>query len=138
MDGLRKTYGDKVAVDEISLSVQEGEIFGILGPNGAGKSTTVESIAGLRVGDRGRIRVHGIDPWTDRAAGSLRARMFAANLGVVEDEATGSAAMRITDYLSQSLRITQGKGSIIDTTWSAEGWVGVAGRVVNDGVRQLD
>ncbi|MEU0313285.1 ABC transporter ATP-binding protein [Nocardioides sp. NPDC006273] len=68
VDGLRKTYGDKVAVDEISLSVHEGEIFGILGPNGAGKSTTVEAIAGLRVGDRGRIRVHGIDPWSDRAA----------------------------------------------------------------------
>lgn len=68
VDGLRKTYGDKVAVDEISLHVESGEIFGILGPNGAGKSTTVESIAGLRVGDRGRIRVHGIDPWTDRAA----------------------------------------------------------------------
>ena len=68
VDGLRKTYGEKVAVDEISLSVYEGEIFGILGPNGAGKSTTVESIAGLRVGDRGRIRVHGIDPWADRAA----------------------------------------------------------------------
>ncbi|MFJ9388293.1 ABC transporter ATP-binding protein [Nocardioides sp. NPDC101246] len=68
VDGLRKTFGEKVAVDEISLTVHEGEIFGILGPNGAGKSTTVESIAGLRVGDRGRIRVHGIDPWTDRAA----------------------------------------------------------------------
>ena len=68
VDGLRKTYGDKVAVDEISLRVETGEIFGILGPNGAGKSTTVESIAGLRVGDKGRIRVHGIDPWTDRTA----------------------------------------------------------------------
>ncbi|WP_256328678.1 ATP-binding cassette domain-containing protein [Nocardioides sp. YR527] len=68
VDGLRKTYGEKVAVDEISLRVETGEIFGILGPNGAGKSTTVESIAGLRVGDKGRIRVHGIDPWTDRAA----------------------------------------------------------------------
>lgn len=64
--------------------------------------------------------------------------MFAANLGVPEDEATGSAAMRITDYLSQNLRITQGNGSVIETTWSAEGWVGVAGRVVNDGVRHLD
>jgi predicted PhzF superfamily epimerase YddE/YHI9 len=81
---------------------------------------------------------HYLWAWTDRAAGSLRARMFAANLGVVEDEATGSAAMRITDYLSQSLRITQGKGSVIDTTWSAEGWVKVAGRVVDDGVRHLD
>lgn len=81
---------------------------------------------------------HYLWAWTDRAAGSLRARMFAANLGVIEDEATGSAAMRITDYLSRSLRITQGNGSVIDTTWSAEGWVGVAGRVVNDGVRDID
>jgi predicted PhzF superfamily epimerase YddE/YHI9 len=81
---------------------------------------------------------HYLWAWTDRASGSLRVRMFAANLGVLEDEATGSAAMRITDYLSRDLRITQGKGSVIETAWSAEGWVTVAGRVVNDGVRHLD
>ncbi len=81
---------------------------------------------------------HYLWAWTDRATGSLRARVLAANLGVPEDEATGSAAMRITDYLSCDLRITQGKGSIIETTWNAEGWVGVAGRVVNDGVTHLD
>ena len=81
---------------------------------------------------------HYLWAWIDRLAGSVRARMFAANLGVPEDEATGSAAMRITDYLSRDLRITQGKGSVIETTWNPEGWVGVAGRVVNDGVRQVD
>ncbi len=81
---------------------------------------------------------HYLWAWIDRSAGSLRARMFAANLGVPEDEATGSAAMRITDYLSRDLRITQGKGSVIETTWNAEGWVGVAGRVVNDGARRID
>jgi predicted PhzF superfamily epimerase YddE/YHI9 len=81
---------------------------------------------------------HYLWTWIDRSAGSLRARMFAANLGVPEDEATGSAAMRITDYLSRDLIIVQGKGSEIETTWNPEGWVGVAGRVVNDGVRQLD
>lgn len=81
---------------------------------------------------------HYLWAWTDRSTGALRVRMFAANLGVAEDEATGSAAMRITDHLSESLRITQGKGSVIDTTFSAEGWVGVAGRVVNDGVRPVD
>jgi predicted PhzF superfamily epimerase YddE/YHI9 len=64
--------------------------------------------------------------------------MFAANLGVPEDEATGSAAIRMTDYLSRDLSITQGKGSILETAWSAEGWVRVAGRVVNDGVTQLN
>ena len=81
---------------------------------------------------------HYLWAWTDRAGGSLRSRMFAANLGVPEDEATGSAAMRITDYLSRSLHITQGKGSVIETTWNAEGWVGVAGHVVDDGVIHLD
>jgi predicted PhzF superfamily epimerase YddE/YHI9 len=84
------------------------------------------------------VTSHYLWAWTDLATGSVRTRMFAANLGVPEDEATGSAAMRITDYLSRNLRITQGKGSVIETTWSAEGWVGVGGRVVNDGVRQLD
>jgi predicted PhzF superfamily epimerase YddE/YHI9 len=81
---------------------------------------------------------HYLWTWTDRSAGSLRARMFAANLGVPEDEATGSAAMRITDYLSRDLRITQGKGSMLETAWNPEGWVRVAGRVVNDGVTHLD
>jgi predicted PhzF superfamily epimerase YddE/YHI9 len=81
---------------------------------------------------------HYLWTWTDRSTGSLRARMFASNLGVPEDEATGSAAMRITDYLSRDLTITQGKGSMIETTWSPEGWVRVAGRVVNDGVAQVN
>lgn len=67
VDGLRKRYGDKVAVDGVDLRIDEGEIFGILGPNGAGKTTTVECVAGLRVGDAGSVRVLGIDPWTDRA-----------------------------------------------------------------------
>jgi len=80
---------------------------------------------------------HYLWSWTDQAAGSLRSRMFAANLGVPEDEATGSAAIRITDYLSRDLTITQGKGSRIYTTWSPEGWVRLAGRVVSDGTRQI-
>lgn len=81
---------------------------------------------------------HYLWSWTDRSAGSLRARMFATNLGVPEDEATGSAAMRITDYLSRDLRIIQGRGSVLETVWNPEGWVRVAGRVVNDGVTQVN
>ena len=56
---LTKRYGDRAAVDGVSFSVEEGEIFGILGPNGAGKTTTVESIVGLRTPDAGTIRVLG-------------------------------------------------------------------------------
>jgi ABC-2 type transport system ATP-binding protein len=64
---LHKSYGETVAVDDVSLTVEDGEIFGILGPNGAGKTTTVECIAGLRTPDRGGIRVLGLDPGRDRA-----------------------------------------------------------------------
>ena len=64
---LHKRYGDHVAVDEVSLRVEPGEIFGILGPNGAGKTTTVESIAGIREPDGGTISVLGFDPVRDRA-----------------------------------------------------------------------
>src|SRR5689334_872887 len=76
--------------------------------------------------------------WIDRDRGAIRSRMFAANLGVPEDEATGAAAVRITDYLSRDLNILQGKGSVIETKWSPEGWVRIAGRVVDDGVKQID
>jgi ABC-2 type transport system ATP-binding protein len=67
IDHLHKEYGDTVAVDDVSLTVEEGEIFGILGRNGAGKTTTVECVAGLRTPDRGAIRVLGLDPGRDRA-----------------------------------------------------------------------
>jgi predicted PhzF superfamily epimerase YddE/YHI9 len=81
---------------------------------------------------------HYLWTWLDKSAGMIRSRMFAADLGVPEDEATGAAAVRITDYLSQDLEIVQGKGSRISTEWSPEGWVRVAGRVVNDGTKQID
>ena len=63
---LRKAYRATVAVDDVSFSVREGEIFGILGPNGAGKTTTVECVIGLRRPDAGDIRVMGLDPQADR------------------------------------------------------------------------
>ncbi|MEU0914464.1 MULTISPECIES: ABC transporter ATP-binding protein [Streptomyces] len=62
---LRKAYGGRPAVDGVSFSVDEGEIFGILGPNGAGKTTTVECVEGLRVPDSGRVRITGLDPVAD-------------------------------------------------------------------------
>ncbi|MEU5691729.1 ABC transporter ATP-binding protein [Actinosynnema sp. NPDC020468] len=64
---LVKRYGRTVAVDGVSFTVDEGEIFGVLGPNGAGKTTTVECVEGLRSPDGGTIRVAGFDPRADRA-----------------------------------------------------------------------
>jgi len=68
---LRKTYGPLVAVDDVSFSVAEGEIFGLLGPNGAGKTTTAECAIGLRTPDAGRIRLMGLDPHADADAARL-------------------------------------------------------------------
>jgi predicted PhzF superfamily epimerase YddE/YHI9 len=81
---------------------------------------------------------HYLWTWTDKEQGVLRSRMFATDLGVPEDEATGAAAVRITDYLSRDLTIVQGKGSVIQTAWSADGWVRITGRVVSDGTRHID
>jgi ABC-2 type transport system ATP-binding protein len=64
---LRKTYGTLTAVDDVSLSVAEGEIFGLLGPNGAGKTTAIECAIGLREPDAGTVRLLGLDPRADRA-----------------------------------------------------------------------
>lgn len=97
----------------------------------------VDELAAADPADYSDDVAHYLWAWVDETAGSLRSRMFAPNLGVAEDEATGSAAVRITDYLSRDLRICQGKGSILETTWSSRGWVQVGGRVVNDGVRPL-
>jgi len=62
VENLHKRYGGTVAVEDVSFTVAQGEIFGILGRNGAGKTTTVECLVGLRTPDRGRIRVLGRDP----------------------------------------------------------------------------
>jgi len=57
--GLSKKYHDVQAVDDLSLSVQEGEVFGFLGPNGAGKTTTINMLCGLLKPDSGQVFIHG-------------------------------------------------------------------------------
>lgn len=65
IENLSKAYGGgKIkAVDDISLDIKEGEIFGFLGPNGAGKTTTIKMIVGLLKPDSGRISLNGMDVW---------------------------------------------------------------------------
>jgi ABC-2 type transport system ATP-binding protein len=71
--GLRKAYGDLVAVDGVDLDVAAGEVFALLGPNGAGKTTTVEILEGYRARTAGEVTVLGIDP--ERADAAWRARV---------------------------------------------------------------
>ncbi|CAN5834408.1 ABC transporter ATP-binding protein [soil metagenome] len=73
IDHLSKRYGSTVALDDVSLRVGRGEIFGILGPNGAGKTTLVECAQGLRRTDEGHIRLLGLD--LDEHRGAVRRRV---------------------------------------------------------------
>lgn len=67
IDNLSKSYnkGEIKAVDNISLDIKPGEIFGFLGPNGAGKTTTIKMIVGLLKPDNGSVNVGGVDAWEE-------------------------------------------------------------------------
>ncbi len=76
--GLSKHFGQTFAVDDVSLSVQAGTVFGIVGPNGAGKTTTLSMVTGLLRPDSGTVEVHGANVWTDPAKAKR-------NMGVLPD-----------------------------------------------------
>ena len=90
---LRRTYSDVVAVDGISFDVAEGEIFGFVGPNGAGKTTTIECVEGLRRPSSGKVRLLGMDPFTERLA-------VAERIGVQLQESALPPRMRVGEALT--------------------------------------
>ena len=71
IDRLVKRYADRTAVDELSLSVNHGEVVGLLGPNGAGKSTTIGVLCGLLRADSGSVRIEGVSAADRRARRGL-------------------------------------------------------------------
>ena len=60
IEHLTKNYGLKKAVDDLSLEIKDGEIYGFIGHNGAGKTTTLKSVAGIQAFDHGEIYIDGI------------------------------------------------------------------------------
>jgi ABC-2 type transport system ATP-binding protein len=74
--GLTKRFGDKVAVDSLSLTVPSGSFYGLVGPNGAGKTTTLSMATGLLQPDAGQSFVHGVDMWQH----PLEAKQLVGNL----------------------------------------------------------
>jgi ABC-2 type transport system ATP-binding protein len=71
---ITRRFGERVAVDNLTFSVQGGEVFGLLGPNGAGKTTTLRMLGGLIVPTAGAVAIDG-RPFTRATAGALRARI---------------------------------------------------------------
>ncbi|MBI3367659.1 MAG: ABC transporter ATP-binding protein [Burkholderiales bacterium] len=83
--GLRKAYGQRAAVVDVSFAVGAGEVLGLLGPNGAGKSTTVGMISGLTPPDAGTVTVGGITLAADEAAFKRRIGLVPQDLALFED-----------------------------------------------------
>ncbi len=90
--GLRKSYGERVAVDDIDFAVESGTCFGFLGPNGAGKTTTMKMIYGLASIGGGHLSVLGMDAARER-------RRIKARLGVVPQETNLDGELTVSENL---------------------------------------
>lgn len=113
VESLRKEYGEFVAVDEVSLRIEPGEIFALLGPNGAGKSTTIGCMSGLLRPTAGKVRIFGDDVVADGVAARRR-------LGVVPQELALYEELSATENLNYwgaayGLRGTQLKQRVRET-----------------------
>jgi len=93
VERLRRSFGDLVAVDDVSFEVRDGEILGLLGPNGAGKTTTLCMISGVLKPDSGRVLVDGRDIW-------LEPTVVKRHLGVVPQEVAVYEDLTARDNLS--------------------------------------
>ena len=93
IEHLTKAYGSKKAVDDLSLHIAPGEVYGFIGHNGAGKTTTIKSVAGILPFDSGRILVDGVDIAKDPIACKQR-------MAYIPDDPQLYAFMRGTEYLN--------------------------------------
>ncbi|MEW6377756.1 MAG: ABC transporter ATP-binding protein [Thermodesulfobacteriota bacterium] len=84
-EGLTKRYGSQTAVNNLTLQIREGEVFGFLGPNGAGKTTTLLMFLGLTEPTSGKIRVIGFDPKRDPFHVKKKVGYLPENVGFYDD-----------------------------------------------------
>ena len=96
VEGLRKSYGALTVVKDLSLTINQGEIFAILGPNGAGKTTTVEILEGFRTADSGAISVLDTDPAIKGAA----ALAWRNRIGIVLQSTQDTAELTVREALT--------------------------------------
>jgi ABC-2 type transport system ATP-binding protein len=105
---VRKSYGDIVAVDDVDLDLQPGEILGLIGPNGAGKTTLVSMMAGVLTPDAGSIRINGLDFRSHR-------RELQRSIGLAPQELAIYPVLTVDDNLSYVGRLHGLKGSDLRT-----------------------
>ncbi|MEM9727872.1 MAG: ATP-binding cassette domain-containing protein [Myxococcota bacterium] len=104
VEALHKRYGSRLAVDDLSFSVERGEIVGFLGPNGAGKTTTLRMLTGYLAPTSGRIEIDGIDA----VANSIEAR---AKIGYMPEGVPLYREMRVSEYLRHRAQLKHVMGA---------------------------
>jgi len=97
IEGLVKRYGKVLAVDGLSLTVDEGTLLGLIGPNGAGKTTTIKVMLGLLKPNMGKVEVFGKDPWDNP---EIKTR-----IGVVYEKPIFPVHHEVLSYLEKACRI---------------------------------
>ena len=97
VQNLAKSYGDNLAVGDVSFEVQRGEVFALLGPNGAGKTTTIEILEGFRQRSSGRVETLGVDP-----ADKKTQRWLQSRVGVVLQELAVEPFYSVRQVLSRN------------------------------------
>ncbi len=100
LQGLTKCYGRARGIEDVSFSVEEGEIFGFIGPNGAGKSTTIRTLLALLKPTSGSAEIFGMDT-------AKRAEVIAREVGYVPGEAAYYDRMRVRELLSYTAALYQ-------------------------------
>ncbi|MFI8593180.1 ABC transporter ATP-binding protein [Microbacterium sp. NPDC078428] len=98
LSGLVKRFGDKLAVDRLSLEVPAGSFYGLVGPNGAGKTTTLSMATGLLRPDAGTATIHGVDVWADPVAAKAMIGNLADGIRLF-DRLTGEQLVTYTGML---------------------------------------
>ncbi|HKA37359.1 MAG TPA: ABC transporter ATP-binding protein [Thermoanaerobaculia bacterium] len=112
--GLRKAYGETVALDGVDLRVEEGRILGLIGPNGAGKTTALNAILGLTPYE-GQLQVLGRDPWTERGL-LLREVSFIADVAVLPRWIRVSQALRYVEGVHPRFDRAKAEGFLAKTS----------------------
>ena len=111
--GLRKVYGETVALDGVDLRVEEGRILGLIGPNGAGKTTALNAILGLTPYE-GQLQVLGRDPWEERGL-LLREVSFIADVAVLPRWIRVSQAIRYVEGVHPRFDRAKAEGFLAKT-----------------------
>ncbi len=134
--GLRKSFGDVIALDGVDLEVAPGTVLGLLGPNGAGKTTAVRVLTTLLKPDAGEARIHGLDVVRDAA--ELRSRIgLAGQYAAVDENLTGLENLVMVGRLyGMPRRAAKARGTELLASFSLDEAAGRPAKTYSGGMRR--